>query len=197
MINEDESRHSPPGAIIFVGSSIFAQWQGLPEQLGGRPVENRAVGGSTTADQVAWVEEVVLRHNPAVVVYYCGSNDLKRGVSTVEAFLNFERFASSLRQSLPDTRLVVVAVIRAPDRRAWWSRVDDYNQRLAAGCASNPNSTFVDINPAFVDDSGEPVPCLFQEDELHLLPAGYQAMAKILLPAVDAAGSLAPTESAA
>lgn len=185
MIDQDDTKPPQTGAIFFVGSSIFAQWASLPASLGNIPVYNRAVGGSTTADQTAWQEGVVLRHKPAVVVYYCGSNDLQHGIPPEEAYQNFQAFGKRLGESLPDTRLIVAASIKSPDRRKIWDRVDDFNKRLAAWCAEVPNATFVDVNPGFVDAGGEPAEALFQPDRLHLMPAAYEAMAKILLPVVS------------
>lgn len=185
MIDQDDTKPPQAGAIFFVGSSIFAQWASLPASLGNIPVHNRAVGGSTTADQKAWQEGVVLRHKPTVVVYYCGSNDLKRGVSAEEAYQNFLAFGKRLGELLPDTCLIVAASIKSPDRREIWDRVEDFNKRLAAWCAEAPNARFVDINPAFFDAGGEPVEALFQPDRLHLLPTAYEAMGALLLPVVE------------
>jgi lysophospholipase L1-like esterase len=187
MINQDANSPPEPGGIIFVGSSIFAQWESLPDHIGGLSVSNRAIGGSTTADQTKWIAEVALRHHPAVVVYYCGSNDLKRSVPAQVAYENFAEFGHLLRESLPETHLVGAASIKSPDRRDIWKRVDDFNQLLSAWCAADPKAAFVDINPAFVDSIGEPIMGYFQEDQLHLLPLGYESMGKYLLPVVSKA----------
>ncbi len=184
MMNQDANSPPEPGGIILVGSSIFAQWESLSDHIGGLPVFNRAIGGSTTADQTRWIEKIALQHHPAVVVYYCGSNDLKRSVPAQVAYENFAEFGHLLRESLPETHLVVAASIKSPDRRDIWKRVDDFNQLLSSWCAADPKAAFVDINPAFVDSIGEPIMEYFQEDQLHLLPPGYESLGRYLLPVV-------------
>jgi hypothetical protein len=57
-----DAKVSPaPGGILFVGSSIFAQWKNVTEQMAPLPVLNRAVGGTRTADQVARFAPLVPR----------------------------------------------------------------------------------------------------------------------------------------
>ena len=46
----DKTNPPAKGTIEFIGSSIFARWKNVSEQMAPLPVYNRAFGGSRTAD---------------------------------------------------------------------------------------------------------------------------------------------------
>ena len=65
-----------PGGILMVGSSIFRKWTNCVTDLAPLPVRNRAFGGSKTEDQLFFFDQVVPSSRAALVVWYCGSNDV-------------------------------------------------------------------------------------------------------------------------
>lgn len=177
-----------PGGILFVGSSIFRQWTNVAEQMAPLPVLNRAFGGSRTGDQVARFAQLVPRYRPKVVVYYCGSNDLKAGTTTEDPaaiFGRFREFAEKTREFDPSIRLVYVASFRSPDRVGRWEQVDHYNALVRAYCAADPRRTFVDLNPLIVDDAGHPRLDLYKDDKLHYHPPAYDRFAAVLKPVIE------------
>lgn len=177
-------RAAPPaaGGVLLVGSSVFRLWTTAPEQLAPLPVRNRAFGGSRTGDQLARFDQLAPVYRPDVVVYYCGSNDLRAGHAPEEVFARFREFAERLERALPAAHLVFVASTRSPDRRDKWDRVDRYNALAAAYCADRERRHFVDINPALADAAGEPLPGVYRDDGLHPTAAGYAAIAEVLRP---------------
>ena len=182
----EQDRTQPPrkGGILFVGSSIFRQWTNVAEVLAPLPVKNRAFGGSRTGDQLLRFDAVVVPWAPRLVVYYCGSNDLKAGEPPEAIFGRFREFDERIRKELPKTRLVFVSATRSPDREPMWDRVDDYNRRVREYCQATPGRTFVDVNPTLVGVDGRPRLDLYQPDRLHLLPAAYAEFARVLRPVV-------------
>ncbi len=178
----DRTNPPAPGGILFVGSSIFRQWTNVAPAMAPLPVVNRAFGGSKTTDQLLRFDAVVVPRAPRLVVYYCGSNDLKAGEPPEAIFGRFREFDERLRSKFPATRLVFVSATRSPDRTALWDRVDDYNRRVREHCAATPGRTYVDVNPLLVDSAGAPRLELYQKDQLHLLPAAYEEFAGILKP---------------
>jgi hypothetical protein len=136
-----------PGGILFVGSSIFRQWTNVAEMMAPLPVLNRAFGGSHTDDQLARFDEVVTPYAPRMIVYYCGSNDLKAGDEPAEIFSRFRLFADRALASRPDLHLVFVSSTRSPDREDKWPRVDRYNALVREYCQTQPRCRFVDVNP--------------------------------------------------
>lgn len=186
----DADQATPPrkGGILFVGSSIFRQWTAVTEHMAPLPVLNRAFGGSRTGDQLARFDQLVPRYAPKIIVYYCGSNDLKAGASPEDPnaiFARFREFSQRAMAALPGVRLVYVSSTRSPDRVARWEHVDHYNALVRAYCLATPHHTFVDINPALVNADGHPRLELYRPDKLHFHPPAYVEFTAIIRPVVE------------
>ncbi len=182
-------RTSPPprGGILFIGSSIFRQWEKLPQQMAPLPVYNRAFGGSLTTDVLYYMDRVVLPYEPRVIVYYCGSNDINAGRTADEIFTGFRLFTERVQAKLPHTRIIYVSINRAPQKKDKWSVVNAANELAREYCAKNTKQdalSYVDVNPALFDQSGQPRLELYQPDKLHFKEPAYEAFATILKPAV-------------
>lgn len=185
FVEADRKSPRQPGGILFVGSSIFREWTQVATAMAPLPVLNRAFGGSKTQDQLDRFDQVVTPHGPRVVVYYCGSNDLKSGEDSQVIFGRFRTFSERLHRQFPDCHLIAVSSTRSPDRIPIWDRVDQYNGLVRAHCATTPRHTFVDLNPTLVDAEGRPRLDFFRDDKLHLHPAAYEAFAKVLRPVLE------------
>lgn len=186
----EADRANPPrkGGILFVGSSIFRQWTTVAEQMAPLPVLNRAFGGSRTADQVARFDQVVPPYAPKVIVYYCGSNDLKAGPMPEDPaaiFARFRTFSERVRAFDPTTWIIFASATRSPDRVARWEQVDHYNALVRAYCAATPRHRFIDLNPALVDGQGHPRLDLYREDKLHFHPPAYVAFTAVIKPVLE------------
>lgn len=187
---EAADRASPPapGGILFVGSSIFTQWKTVAEQMKPLPVLNRAFGGSRTADLLARFDQLVPRYAPKVIVYYCGSNDLRAGdvpEAPAAIFARFREFAERAHRAVPGVHLVFVSSTRSPDRVSRWTQVDHYNALARAYCESHANRTFIDLNPLLVDGDGHPRLDLFRADKLHFHPPAYALFTARLKPVLE------------
>ena len=183
----DKARPPVRGGILFVGSSVFREWTNVAAAMAPLPVSNRAFGGSRTSDQLDRFDQVVLPHAPRVVVYYCGSNDIKAGDDPAEIFARFSAFSDRLRRELPRTQLLYVSATRSPDRIPMWGRVDHYNALVRAHCIATPGHRFIDLNPALVDGDGKPRGDFYRDDKLHFHPHAYDAFADVIRPVVRAA----------
>ncbi len=185
---QDRATPFAPGGIVFVGSSIFRQWTTVPEQMAPLPVLNRAFGGSRTGDQLARFDQVITPYAPKVIVYYCGSNDLKAGAVAEDPaaiFARFRAFSERVQATLPQTRIIFVSSTRSPDRVGRWEQVDHYNALARAYCAATPHRFFVDINPALVDAAGHPRLDLYKEDKLHFHPPAYVEFTRVIRPVLE------------
>jgi lysophospholipase L1-like esterase len=181
----DRAKPPTPGGILFVGSSIFRLWTNVVEAMAPLPVVNRAFGGSRTGDQLDRFDQVVKPWAPRILVYYCGSNDLKAGDDPAAIFARFRSFSERVRRELPGTRLVFVSSTRSPDRVDKWDRVDRYNGLVRDYCAATPGHTFIDVNPALFDAEGRPRRELYVADQLHLRPAAYVEFARRIRPQLE------------
>lgn len=184
----DRANPPTPGGILFVGSSIFTQWKTVAEQMKPLPVLNRGFGGSRTSDQLERFEQLVPRYAPKVIVYYCGSNDVRAGTepeAPSAIFARFREFAERAQRALPGVRIVFVTITRSPDRVPRWEQVDHYNALARAYCESHAKLTFVDINPLLVDGEGRPRLDLFKSDKLHFPAPTYDLFAARLKPVLE------------
>ena len=136
LAQADQAAPPQRGGIVFAGSSLFRLWTNVTVHMAPLPVRNRAFGGSRTGDQLDYFEQVVTPCAPRVVVYYCGSNDLKAGDEPEAIFDRFRAFSERLRREFPNTRLLFVSATRSPDRAARWDRVDRYNALARDYCAA-------------------------------------------------------------
>jgi lysophospholipase L1-like esterase len=184
----DRATPPRPGGILFVGSSIFRQWTNVAESMAPLPVLNRAFGGSRTGDQLERFDQLVTPYAPKVIVYYCGSNDLKAGEVTedpAQIYARFRAFSERVRAVRPATRIIFVSSTRSPDRVNRWSEVDHYNALARAYSAATPGHTFVDVNPALVDADGRPRLELYKDDQLHFHPPAYARFTGIIKPVLE------------
>ncbi len=175
------------GSILFVGSSIFHRWTQLASQMAPLPITNIAFDGAVTEDWNRLVDARVIPVRPAIVVYYCGSNDVDAGDSAARITARIKQFIDRVLGALPDTRIVFVSVNKAPEKRDRWDVVDDINRRVQALAVRDSRVLFVDVNPALVAPDGTPRIERFMNDRLHLRPAAYEEIATILKPVLTAA----------
>lgn len=176
-----------PGGVLLVGSSIFRKWTTFAADLAPIPVTNRAFGGSRTADQLFFFDRIVPSSRAGLVVWYCGSNDVKGGVASKVVLGNTEQWIGRTRSSLPGARILLVSVIRAIQKRedGQLDEVDEVNAGLRKFSQTMAGVDYVDINPGLETASGEALPDCYLADKLHLSPEGYRRMTSALRPAIE------------
>lgn len=182
-----EAQPAPaPGGIACVGSSSMKGWRTLAADLAPMPVWNRAFGGSSTPDQIRALPRLILPHQPRIVVYYCGDNDLANPKADPQrAVKGFQDFVTALRQALPATHVVYLSIKPSPRRAASWPIVAQANTAIAAWCANDPLLTYVDVATPMLTAEGHARPELFAKDQLHLNAEGYRLWAGILRPVLE------------
>ena len=188
FVRLDNENPPPKRGVLFVGSSIFREWREARDfaaDLAPLPAVNRAFGGSTARDQLEEdiMRAIVFPHDPRVLVYYCGSNDLNEGASPRairDAFAAWsaEVLASdaSRAPSRPRgaTQIVFVSINRAPQKAPLWTVLDETNALIKAYCEANAAThAYADVNPALFEDGAQmtvPKVKLFRDDGLHFDP---------------------------
>lgn len=175
---------SPPPAhpIVFTGSSSIRMWNDLETYFPGKTMLNRGFGGSQLSDVIRYADRIIIPYQPRQIVLYAGENDVAAGVSGRETYNRFVTLFEHVRQKLPDVPFTFIAIKPSPSRRKFFSENDVANQLIKAYLAKQSNTDFVDIRPVMLQPNGQPVPELFRQDSLHMLPAGYQRWAKVLGP---------------
>ena len=182
-LTKADAVHPPaPGGIVFVGSSSIRFWASLAEDFPGRNVLNRGFGGSELADSVFYEDRIVLAYHPRTVVLYAGENDLWAGKSPEQVQADFRAFRAKLEATLPEARLLYLAIKESPSRTRVRDAVRQANALIAADCAADQHCLFVDVATPMLDAAGKPRPEIFRDDQLHMKPAGYAIWVKVLTP---------------
>ena len=76
---------------LFIGSSSFAKWITLGQDLPEYVPLNRAFGGSTLLDVIQYRKDVIEKYNPKRIIIYCGENDIASS-DAVTGKMVLERF---------------------------------------------------------------------------------------------------------
>jgi lysophospholipase L1-like esterase len=185
------------GGILLVGSSIFGRWKSCTNDLAPLPVLNRAFGGSVIGDQLYFFDQIVPSSRAALIVWYCGSNDVYSKQTPEDILNNTGRWVQRARAALPQVHILLVSVMRAPQKReaGLLAKVDEVNKGLIQLAASIPHVTYADVNPVMETPAGEPVIECYVQDKLHLTPEGYRRMASVLRPLMEKEWKITATNS--
>jgi lysophospholipase L1-like esterase len=185
---EAEALDSPPpaGAALFIGSSSIRRWDTLREDMAPLPVIKRGFGGSRLFDSVYWADRLVLAHDPAVIVMFSGTNDLKgdEPKSPVRVCMLFEQFIARIREGECDAPIVYIAISPSRERIEHFDLVLETNRQIASYCDTDESLYFVDTATALLNDWGQPDMQWFDEDELHLNARGYALWTARIKPLV-------------
>ena len=143
---------------------------------------NRGIDGTELSDALRYVDRLVLRHEPRLVVLYAGDNDVSVGRLSEQVSVDFERFVRAIHSRLPQTRILYIGIKPSPLR---WMQIDRMrlaNQVIRAICERDDRLAFVDFDNLMLGWDEKPRRDLFVEDGLHLSPRGYQLWATMLRP---------------
>ena len=180
---EEQDRKQPPPTegILFIGSSSIRGWD-LKPHFPGLPVINRGFGGSHIADSVAFAERIILPYHPKVIVLYAGDNDVAFGKSPQRVLADYKAFVAKVHESLPQTRIVFIAVKPSISRWKLVDKMRQANRLIQAVTEKDERQVFVDIDAPMIGPDGKPSKQLFKSDGLHLNDTGYKLWAELVRP---------------
>lgn len=179
---QDSAAPSPKDCVLFLGSSSIRLWHTLAGDFPGVPVVNRGFGGSQIADTLVHFDRLVAPHDPRLIVYYAGTNDIAAGKSPEDAAEDFARFRSRVHAAKPSARILFLSAQYAPSRWALRGLMAAYNERVRSLCAEDPRLLFLDTNPSMLGADGLPQPEFYSDDKLHMSPAGYAVWRGLVAP---------------
>lgn len=185
LVAEDQAHPPADGSILFIGSSIWRLWSTVAQDMAPLPVYNRAFGGSQTPDMLRHFDDLVVPHQPRIIVYYCGSNDVNAGESADAIAGRIHEFAARVGKDLPGTKMIFASINRSPDKEQRWDVVDAVNTRVRNSFTKEfAYLSYVELNPALFDAAGKARVELYLPDMLHFKPPAYVAFTEILKPAL-------------
>ncbi len=178
---QDAKQAPPKNEILFVGSSSIRLWK-LKDSFPDLQVINRGFGGSQIADSVHFAERLVIKHEPRIIVFYAGDNDLAAGKSPEQVTADFKSFVDVVRPKLPTTQIHFIAI--KPSLQRWKNveKVRAANGLIRDYIIQTPNVCYIDVFHPMLGEDGKPKPELFVKDGLHMTPEGYKIWANELLP---------------
>lgn len=182
----DRKSGSTRGHVVFVGSSSIRLWDSLADDMYSVPVLNRGFGGSQLHDAIHYADDLVLVHEPSLVVVFSGTNDIAgdQAKRPEEVRDLFQRLVTRLRMNDATLPICHIAITPTLARERHIATVHETNRLIRALCDSDPDLEFIDPSRDLVDDLGQPDPQWFQDDLLHLNPRGYEIWTHHVRPVV-------------
>ena len=191
--DKEQALKKGPVDLLFVGDSITDAWRKggqfklFTEKWGKHNPLNLGIGGDRT-QHVLWRLEQgeVEGIKPKVVVLMIGTNNLGNGDSPADTILGIKAVVASLRERLPESKILLLAVFprgMEPDHK-YRAQIKEVNDAIAKLDDGGKHVKYLDIGPKFLADDGtltrEVMP-----DALHPNEKGYQIWADAIGPTVD------------
>ena len=179
--HQDELVPPKPGSIVFVGSSSIRGWE-LVERFPDFPAVNRGFGGSEISDVNYYIEDLVLKYDPSVVVLYAGENDISGRKTANQLLEDYRRFVERVTEHNSETDIIYISIKPSPKRMKIWAEIGAANEKIRKFSACNRDYHFVDITRSMLNSDAEPKSFLYKEDGIHMTAAGYDIWTAALKP---------------
>jgi lysophospholipase L1-like esterase len=181
---QDSSHFPPKNAIVFIGSSSFTRWTDVQDYFPGFTIINRGFGSSTLADQINYVDDIVVPYQPKQIVIYCGENDLAFAdtVTAQTVFNRFKTLFSNIRSKLPNVPLIYISMKPSPSRWHLRDKMIEANASIKTFLADKDKAVFINIWEKMLNAEGRPNTELFVADSLHVNAKGYRLWTQELTP---------------
>ncbi len=167
------------GRMVFTGSSSIRFWEQLQEDLSPWAPIQRGFGGAISWNLVEYIDETIIRHDPAAVVIFVGTNDIAVDLGPTVVVDSYRCIVETVAQELgDDVSIHYIAITPTPLRWDQWSEANQANEEIAALASQWRGLHFIDTSPAFLATGEPPAADLFISDGLHLSDAGYAIWAE-------------------
>lgn len=200
-------RHLNPyvrkGQIVFAGSSLMEQFPVYEFLLDFQlpyTIYNRGVGGFTTDEFYAALEDCVFALEPAHLFLNIGTNDLNGPEYRLSRLLdNYEKILQAIRGRLPATKLCLMAyypvnptVATIPHmqeifRHRTNARIREASEGVRA-LAARYGARFLDCNAGLTDADGN-LKAEYTIEGMHMYANGYKPVLDALLPVLEEIGA--------
>lgn len=168
-----------PGRMVFTGSSSIRFWEKLQQEMSSWAPIQRGFGGAIGWNLVEYLDETVLRHDPAAVVIFVGTNDIAVNLGATVVVDAYRCLVERISDELGDDVSVhYIAITPTPARWAQWDEASEANEEIAALASQWRGLHFIDTTPAFLATGEPPADDLFISDGLHLSDTGYEIWAE-------------------
>lgn len=187
-VEADQKEMPASGGVLFYGSSTIRLWKPyMARHMEGLSWVNRGFGGAKTCETLYFFNDVVTPYKPALIVYFCGTNDTAdSAISAQDTIANTEKFISLVHEQLPGTRILYMSITKVPSRKQFWEKCDAINAHMKALCERSQDMAYFEMNTITTDKKGKPIKNLYENDMLHLNERGYDKLAAAIRPVIEA-----------
>ncbi len=175
----DSKNATPMNPVLFIGSSSIRLWQ-THNDFPNLPVINRGFGGSHISDVNHFIEILVLKYKPALIVFYAGDNDIADGKNSAGVFSDYVNFVQTVHAQLPQTRIIYLPIKPSPSRWQFWPAMQETNARIEEFCENESYLFYIDTATPMLGKNMRPISKLFVSDSLHLSQPGYALWTELL-----------------
>ena len=180
---QDVKSPPPEGAVLFVGSSSVRMWKRIPDDFKPMTAIARGIGGSQVSDQIHYADRLVIRYQPAQIVFYAGDNDVWAGKTPERILTDYKTFVAKVRKVLPHVPIHFLAIKPSPRRTKVWPQAKEANRLIREYAGTEASLTYIDVATPMLGVDGAPRTDIFLKDMLHLNRKGYA----VWIPLVKAA----------
>lgn len=185
---DDAANPKAEGGAVFAGSSSITGWKQIPEDFADIRAINRGFGGSTTGQWLSGdgelIDSFIIAYKPAIVVYYCGENDMQGKTTPEQVRDNLKKIIERIHAALPDTKFFYISAKPSPSRIDNWEKFKKGNELCKELTESMPNVFYIDVASGMFDANGEVRTDIFVKDNLHMNRTGYT---DVWIPAIKEA----------
>ena len=174
----DRTNPPPKGGLLFVGSSTIRLWKTLAQDFPGRPVINRGFGGSEIVDSTHFADRLIFPHEPRMIFFRAGGNDIFAGKSPEQLFSDFKEFVACVRAKLPAADIVFISWSPSIARWQQAGKEKALNGMVEEFARQTPHLKYLEAYDVSLGADGKPRPELFAPDKLHFNAEGYKLLAE-------------------
>lgn len=174
FLQQDEQRETLKGGIVFIGDSDVVRCD-LEKWFPDTKALNRGFGGAHMDDILFYLTDVLLKHEPSVVVLSCGGNDLAANDTAANVHREFQELVAKVFKSHPNCRILVTSQHTPPVFAEADQQIRRFNELVERTAAGDQRITFLPgTRAALHDEKDSPNVDLFGEDQLHFNDEGYR-----------------------
>ena len=184
-LEESPFKKSDKPLIIFSGSSSIRFWIDLDKDFIEYDILNRGFGGSIFSDLNYFINELIIKHNPDLIVLYEGDNDIAFNIPTKYIYDDFKKSYELIRKKNENVPIIYIAPKPSPARWDKKNKYDELNNLIKEFCKMKQKTYYFDTWSIMIDNEGNIPKKYFWTDMLHMNKSGYQIWKKNLKPLIN------------
>ena len=184
-LEESPFKKSDKPLIVFSGSSSIRFWIDLDKDFIEYDILNRGFGGSIFSDLNYFINELIIKHNPDLIVLYEGDNDIAFDIPIKYIYDDFKKSYELIRKKNENVPIIYIAPKPSPARWDKKNKYDEFNNLIKEFCKMKERTYYFDTWSIMIDNEGNIPKKYFWTDMLHMNKSGYQIWKKNLKPLIN------------